>query len=182
MNLVTRGLPPICTTESPGKKLPFTISLNDGLPTTTLDGARLPIRGIGALTIVSCKGELSTFVGGGLTTVMLRLPMFATSALVIAARNCVVSTMVVGRAIPLTRITAPRAKKLPFNTSVKFPLPAVTVEGAMLVSLGGRSPVPLRPAGFGLFGALSVMVSVPGRLPAEAGGRGTVRARPALGR
>src|SRR5216684_512185 len=124
MNLVARLLPPICTIESLGKKLPLTTSLNDGLRTTTLDGAILPIRGIGVLTIVSCTGEVSTFVGGGLTTVMLRLPMFATSSLVIAARNWVVSTMVVGRAIPLIRITAPRAKKLPFNTSVKLPLPA----------------------------------------------------------
>ena len=74
--------------------------------------------------------------GAGFTTVTSTVPAEAMSAAVIAAVNCVVFPIVVGRAEPFHCTATPETKFAPFTVSVKAGEPAVATSGARLLMIG----------------------------------------------
>src|SRR5437868_1194953 len=74
--------------------------------------------------------------GAGVATVSARVPPDATSLAVSVARTCVALAYVVGRATPFQAITELRVKPLPFTVDVKAGLPATTLAGLRLLSIG----------------------------------------------
>jgi hypothetical protein len=74
--------------------------------------------------------------GVGLKTVIVRVPVDATSLAGIVADSCVELMNVVVRSEPFTRTTEFATKFVPFTVSAKPPLPTKTVDGAMLVVVG----------------------------------------------
>jgi hypothetical protein len=74
--------------------------------------------------------------GGGLTTVMGKLPKPAISVAEIRAVNVVELVNVVGWATPFQLTTAPLAKPVPLTVNVKAGSPATAVSGARFVTDG----------------------------------------------
>ena len=78
--------------------------------------------------------------GVGVTTVIAAVPDAAISATVIAAVNCVALTNVVARGLPLKFATDVLTKFVPVSVRVNAAAPALTVAGAIDVSVGTGFP------------------------------------------
>lgn len=85
------------------------------------------------LKIRALDGKLT---GGGLATVMGKLPKPTISVAGIRAVNVVELVNVVGRATPFQLTTAPLAKPVPLTVNVKAGSPVTAVSGARFVTDG----------------------------------------------
>jgi len=102
--------------------MPFTVSVKDGPPTTTLDGLRDEIVGGGRKTLNGIPVELPP-PGAGFKTVTSKVPALATSPAKIEAVSWVGLTNVVGLADPPNDTVELVIKFVPLMVSVKPPLP-----------------------------------------------------------
>ena len=109
--------------------------------------------------------------GPGLVTVTEAVPATATSETTMVAVNRVLATNVVVLGLPFHFTIDPGKKPMPFTVRVNPAPPGVALSGisGWLIAGTGATPVPLRVTVWGLPEALSVMVTVPVRVPAAVG-------------
>jgi hypothetical protein len=134
-NVVDTGLPPKLISESASKPDPLTERVRAGLPTPALVGEMLFKTGSGLLTVKVDAVEVPPS-GAGFVTVTEKEPAAAMLAAGIAAVSDVALTDVVGWAAPLKLTTAPETKFDPVTESVKVPLPAIALVGAIELRIG----------------------------------------------
>ena len=121
-------------TAAPEKKpVPFTVNVNAGPPEVTVAGEMLVITGTGG-TIV--KVTLLDACPDGLDKLICADPGCATSAAETAAVTCVPLAKVVASGAPFNDTTAPVRKPVPFTVNVNAGLPAIALDGDMLLITG----------------------------------------------
>ena len=123
------------TTDVETKFVPFTVSVKAASPAFLEFGEMLVVVASGLFTVRVCAFEVPP-PGVGFVTVMGNEPAVATSAVVIAAVNCVEFTNVVVRADPLIFTTDVETKFVPFTVNVKAGSPAFLELGEMPVVVG----------------------------------------------
>src|SRR5882724_2114757 len=132
--VVVRLEPFTCTTDAGMKLVPLRVSVNAPLPAMTLAGERLESVGCGLLT-----AKVSAYTpppGPGFSTEIEGNEAVVTSLAGMAAVSRVLLTKVVVRLEPFTCTTDAGMKLVPLSVSVSAPLPAMTLSGERLESVG----------------------------------------------
>src|SRR5438093_4278893 len=136
-NVVGRAVPFTCTTELPANPDPVAVSVKAPPPTATLVGLILVSVGTGGGGVTVSVAPLDVPPpGAGLNTVMVGVPVLATSAARIAAVTWVAVPKLVVRGTPLTCTTAPATKPVPVTVNVNAGLPAARLAGFNAVMVG----------------------------------------------
>ena len=133
--VVVKGTPFQVTTDPKTKYAPLTVSTMALLPTSDEAGFKLVIVGNGLLIVNASALEVPP-PGGPVKTVTLALPRLAISVARIVARSSVLFTNVVRRSWPFQRIFESIVKFAPATVSWNAALPAVAVDGVILVREG----------------------------------------------
>jgi hypothetical protein len=137
VNVVGRAVPFTCTTELPAKPDPVAVSVKATPPAATLVGLMLVSVGTpGGVVTVSVAPLDVPPPGAGLNTVMVGVPVLATSVAGIAAVTWVADPNVVVRARPLTWTTDAATKPVPVTVSVNAGLPAARLAGFSVAIVG----------------------------------------------
>ena len=155
--VVGRGI--LFTKANATNPFSLTVSVKSGPPTVTLEGEMLVITGAGATVKNSgLDGALPGFVTVTDSPPTCRIRFAGTAAV-----SCVLLTnVVVSDAVPRETV-APDTKLAPITVRVKDPLPAVTIDGKMLVMVAvGAVVVRLTALEAAPPGFAAVIFAVPG--------------------
>lgn len=131
--VVAKDVVPRYTVAPDTKFVPFTVKVNAGPPCVRLDEERLVIVGTGAVIV---RLTALDAVPPAFVAVIWAVPGCAMSPAGTDAVNWVALTNVVVKAVLLNETTAPVRKFVPFTVRVVAALPAITVDGEMLVRVG----------------------------------------------